>query len=45
MLRHTVTSGIAVLGQDTERAVLSRAVRYWAEDRILPLGRKTVVFP
>ncbi|MBY5162324.1 formyltetrahydrofolate deformylase [Salsipaludibacter albus] len=33
------------LGQDTERRVLSRAVRWWAEDRILLLGDRTVVFP
>jgi formyltetrahydrofolate deformylase len=33
------------LGQDTERAVLSRAVGYWAEDRVLLVGDKTVVFP
>ncbi len=32
------------LGQDTERIVLSRAVRHWAEDRILRVGDKTVVF-
>ncbi len=32
------------LGQDVERMVLSRAVRYWAEDRILQVGAKTVVF-
>ena len=32
------------LGQDVERMVLSRAVRYWAEDRILRVGAKTVVF-
>jgi formyltetrahydrofolate deformylase len=32
------------LGQDTERQVLSRAVRYWAEDRVLLVGAKTVVF-
>ena len=32
------------LGQDTERAVLTRAVRYWAEDRILLVGAKTIVF-
>jgi len=41
---HTAEQLVA-LGQDTERAVLSRAVRYWAEDRILLLGQKTVVFP
>ena len=33
------------LGQDVERQVLSRAVRYWAENRILLVGHKTVVFP
>ncbi len=33
------------LGQDVERRVLSRAVRYWAEDRILMVGHRTVVFP
>ncbi len=33
------------LGQDVERRVLSRAVRYWAEDRILTVGNRTIVFP
>ncbi len=33
------------LGRDTERLVLSRAVGYWAENRILLVGKKTVVFP
>ena len=32
------------LGQDTERLVLARAVRAWAEDRVLQVGDKTVVF-
>jgi len=32
------------LGQDTERQVLARAVRYWAEDRVLLVGDRTVVF-
>ncbi len=32
------------LGQDTERLVLARAVRYWAEDRVFLVGDKTVVF-
>ncbi len=36
---------IVELGQDTERLVLARAVRAWAEDRILQIGTKTVVFP
>ncbi|MEZ5225766.1 MAG: formyltetrahydrofolate deformylase [Acidimicrobiales bacterium] len=36
---------IVELGQDTERLVLARAVRAWAEDRILQIGAKTVVFP
>jgi formyltetrahydrofolate deformylase len=33
------------LGQDTERLVLSRAVRSWAERRVFLVGDKTVVFP
>jgi formyltetrahydrofolate deformylase len=33
------------LGRDTERLVLSKAVRYWSERRVLLLGHKTVVFP
>lgn len=32
------------LGQDIERMVLSRAVRWWAEDRVLLVGDRTVVF-
>ncbi len=32
------------LGQDTERLVLSRAVRHWAEHRVFMVGDKTVVF-
>jgi formyltetrahydrofolate deformylase len=32
------------LGQDVERRVLARAVRYWAEDRILTVGPRTIVF-
>lgn len=32
------------LGQDTERLVLSRAVRHWAEHRVFLVGEKTVVF-
>jgi formyltetrahydrofolate deformylase len=35
---------IIELGQDTERMVLARAVRYWAEDRVFLVGDKTVVF-
>jgi formyltetrahydrofolate deformylase len=31
-------------GRDIERRVLARAVRYHLEDRIVPNGRKTVVF-
>jgi formyltetrahydrofolate deformylase len=40
---HTAEQLVA-LGQDTERLVLSRAVRHWAEDRIFLVGEKTVVF-
>lgn len=32
------------LGQDIERMVLSRAVRWWAEDRVLLVDDRTVVF-
>jgi formyltetrahydrofolate deformylase len=32
------------LGQDTERLVLSRAVRLWSENRIMLVGTKTVIF-
>lgn len=31
-------------GRDIERRVLARAVRYHLEDRVIPNGRKTVVF-
>ena len=31
-------------GRDIERRVLARAIRYWLEDRVLPNGRRTVVF-
>jgi len=40
---HTAEALVA-LGQDTERLVLARAVRLWAEDRIILVGSKTVVF-
>jgi formyltetrahydrofolate deformylase len=43
---HTHTAEQLVeLGQDTERVVLARAVRAWAEDRVFRVGDKTVVFP
>ena len=31
-------------GRDIERRVLARAVRHYLEDRVIPNGRKTVVF-
>lgn len=40
---HTVEDLILV-GRDIERIVLSRAVRYHAEKRVILLGSKTVVF-
>jgi formyltetrahydrofolate deformylase len=40
---HTASELVA-LGQDTERLVLARAVRAWAEDRIHLIGNKTIVF-
>ena len=45
-VNHTHTADQLVeLGQDTERIVLSRAVRAYVEERILRVGDKTVVFP
>jgi formyltetrahydrofolate deformylase len=42
---HTHTADdLVAMGQDVERMVLARAVRYWAEDRVLLVGHKTVVF-
>jgi len=35
---------LAQIGRDVERMVLSRAVRWYAEDRILLTGERTVVF-
>ena len=35
---------LVALGQDTERLVLARAVRSWAEDRVFQVGNRTVVF-
>lgn len=41
--RHSV-SELKALGQDIERQVLARAVKWHLEDRIIPFGNKTVVF-
>ncbi len=35
---------LVVMGKDIERQVLSRAVRWQAEDRVLLVGKRTVVF-
>ena len=35
---------LAEIGRDVERLVLARAVRLFAEDRIMLAGRRTVVF-
>jgi formyltetrahydrofolate deformylase len=35
---------LVVIGKDIERQVLARAVRWQAEDRVLLVGRRTVVF-
>ena len=44
-VNHSMTAGqLAVIGQDIERRVLARAVRYHAEDRVLVVGSKTIVF-
>lgn len=42
---HTMTAeDLAEIGRDIERVVLSRAVRLFAEDRIILIGHRTVVF-
>lgn len=44
-VNHSLTAEqLAVIGQDIERRVLARAVRYHAEDRVLIVGNKTIVF-
>ena len=44
-VHHAMTANdLVALGQDTERLVLARAVRSLAEDRVLLLGDRTVVF-
>jgi formyltetrahydrofolate deformylase len=44
-VNHSITAEqLAVIGQDIERRVLARAVRYHAEDRVLVVGSKTIVF-
>lgn len=42
---HHTPEDLALIGRDLERLVLARAVRLFAEDRIIPDGRRTVVFP
>jgi formyltetrahydrofolate deformylase len=41
--RHGV-SDLIRLGADVERAVLSRAVLWHCEDRVIPYGNQTIVF-
>ncbi len=44
-VNHSMTAAqLAMIGQDIERRVLARAVRYHAEDRVLVVGSKTIVF-
>ena len=44
-VNHSLTAAqLAMIGQDIERRVLARAVRYHAEDRVLLVGNKTIVF-
>jgi formyltetrahydrofolate deformylase len=44
-VNHSMTAEqLAMIGQDIERRVLARAVRYHAEDRVLLVGSKTIVF-
>ncbi len=42
---HSMTpERMSVIGQDIERRVLARAVKYHAEDRVILVGARTVVF-
>ena len=41
--RHNIED-LMRLGADVERAVLSRAVRWHCEDRVIPCGNQTIVF-
>jgi len=44
-VNHAMPAGeLAMIGRDIERRVLARAVRYHAEDRVLIVGNKTIVF-
>ncbi len=44
-VNHSLTAEqLTVIGQDIERRVLARAVRYHAEDRVILVGNKTIVF-
>ena len=44
-VNHSMTPAqLTMIGQDIERRVLARAVRYHAEDRVVLIGSKTVVF-
>ena len=42
---HHTAEDLAEIGRDLERLVLARAVRLFAEDRIILQGSRTVVFP
>ena len=44
-MSHTATvADLVAMGRDVERLVLSRAVRRHAEDRVLLVGARTIVF-
>lgn len=44
-VNHSLTAEqLTVIGQDIERRVLARAVRYHAQDRVILVGNKTIVF-
>lgn len=44
-VNHSMTAEhLAIIGHDIERRVLARAVRYHAEDRVILIGQKTIVF-
>jgi len=41
---HQTAEDLAQIGRDVERVVLARAVKLFAEDRVLLDGQRTVVF-
>ncbi|EIM75590.1 formyltetrahydrofolate deformylase [Nitritalea halalkaliphila LW7] len=41
---HNTISDLVQIGQDVEKVVLSKAIKYHLERKVLPVGNKTVIF-